>query len=113
MQFLKTLFWVVVAVIAVVFGANNWTPVSIRLWSDIQLETMLPVLMLGAFLAGLIPLLLWHRASKWTLQRRLGKVEAALAQEQAYRLPESSGSATSNLAPAPSSAPMAVPPGVA
>jgi uncharacterized membrane protein YciS (DUF1049 family) len=113
MQFLKTLFWVVVAVILVVFGANNWEPVSLRLWSDISIETKLPVLMALCFLLGLVPLFAWHRASKWSLQRKLTKIEAALAYEQTGRLPERLDNEAQDLTPAPAAAPMAVPPGVA
>lgn len=113
MQFLKTLFWVVVAVILVVFGANNWEPVSLRLWSDIMIETKLPIMMALCFLSGLVPVLVWHRASKWSLKRRLAKIEAALAYEQTGRFPERLDNEPQDLTPAPAAAPMAVPPGVA
>jgi uncharacterized integral membrane protein len=113
MQFLRTLFWVILAVIAVVFAANNWTPVNILLWSDVAVETKLPVLMFGAFLIGLLPLLLWHRATRWTMRRKLTKVETALAQEQASRNMTTTVASGADLTPAPASTPMAVPPGVA
>ncbi|WP_221794953.1 hypothetical protein [Aquisediminimonas sediminicola] len=116
MQFLKTLFWVMLAVIAVAFAANNWIVVSIKLWGETSLDTKLPVLMLVSFLLGLVPLLLWHHASKWLLRRKLSRLEAALANEQATRPHDRLDPLdkdASDLTPAPSAAPMAVPPGVA
>jgi len=116
MQFLKTLFWVMLAVIAVAFAANNWTIVPIKLWGETSLETKLPVVIFASFLLGLVPLLLWHHASKWLLRRKLSRLEAALAVEQATRPNDRLDpldNDTSDLTPAPSAAPMAVPPGVA
>ena len=79
MQFLKTLFWVVLAVVAVVFAMRNWTPVPVNLWGGLALEAKLPVLVFGAFLLGFLPTHLWHRAARWRLRRRLDSQERALA----------------------------------
>jgi hypothetical protein len=48
MQFLRTLFWVVLAVVAVIFAVNNWSQVTINLWGGMQADAKLPVLLLGA-----------------------------------------------------------------
>ena len=45
MQFLKTLFWVLVAVIVVLFASRNWTSVTLSLWGDIQADVKIPVLL--------------------------------------------------------------------
>lgn len=79
MQFLKTLFWVVLAVAAVVFAMRNWTPVTISMWGGLVVEAKLPVLIYGAFLLGLLPTYGWHRAARWRLQRRIESHERALA----------------------------------
>ncbi len=79
MQFLKTLFWVVLAVAAVVFAMRNWTPVSVSLWGGLLVDAKLPVLIYGAFLLGLLPAYAWHRAARWRLQRRIDSHERALA----------------------------------
>jgi len=71
MQFLKTLFWVLVAVLIALFARANWTPVTINLWNDIQAETKLPMLVLVGFLIGWLPTWLIMRARLWTLRRRL------------------------------------------
>ena len=65
MQFLKTLFWFLLAVVGAVFAIGNWTTVPIRLWAGLVAEVNLPLLLLLTFLAGLVPTLLFHHAVKW------------------------------------------------
>jgi uncharacterized integral membrane protein len=79
MQFLKTLFWVVLAVVAVIFAMRNWTPVQVNMWGGLIVEAKLPILVLGAFLIGFLPTFGWHRASRWRMQRRIESHERALA----------------------------------
>ncbi|MFS0735868.1 hypothetical protein ABC347_02350 [Sphingomonas sp. 1P06PA] len=79
MHFLRTLFWVVVAVIAVIFAMNNWKPVEVALWGGFLAETKLPVLLAIAFLSGLLPPLILYRATRWRLRRRLETAERTLA----------------------------------
>ena len=111
MQFLKTIFWVVVAVLLVVFSISNWTAISISLWSNIVLETFLPVVIFAAFLLGLVPYFLLHRATKWSLQRRVTQLERQLGEARALLHPKPLDPAPSGTIP-PSAAPIAVPPGV-
>jgi len=75
MAFLRTLFWMAVTVIVVVFSVRNWAPVPVSLFGDTVVETKLPVLLLIAFLAGFLPLYIWHRASKWRHARKLSAIE--------------------------------------
>jgi uncharacterized integral membrane protein len=83
MQFLKTLFWVIVAVAVVLFASSNWeTVVTVNLWSGLQADIKLPVLTIGAFLLGFLPTFLVYRARTWGLKRRLetqGQVHVANA----------------------------------
>ena len=82
MQFLKTLFWVLLAVITVLFATRNWFDVTLNLWGDIQVDIKAPVLMAAMFLLGFLPIFLVHRARLWTLRRRVEAQErqqAALA----------------------------------
>ena len=71
MQFLKTLFWVLLAVILVLFAKANWTPVELKLWGDIIVDIRLPFLILIIFLLGFLPTFLLYRARLWTLRRRI------------------------------------------
>lgn len=108
MQFLKTLFWVLIAAGAMLFSFNNWSLVTLNLWDGLQLDTRLPILLIGAFLSGLLPAMLLHRATRWSLKRKLATLERALADVAA---PASEDKPAGALPPA--AAPIAVPPGVA
>ena len=79
MQFLKTLFWVLLAVLVALFAWTNWNPVTINLWTDIQAETKLPLLVLVGFLIGWLPTWLIMRARIWTLRRRIDAMDRARA----------------------------------
>jgi hypothetical protein len=71
MGFLRTLFWVAVTVIVVVFSFRNWVPVTISLFGDLQADVKLPVLLFIAFLIGFGPLFIWHKALRWRDKRRV------------------------------------------
>ena len=71
MQFLKTLFWVILAVVLVLFAHANWNVVTVQLWGNLEADVKLPVLVIGAFLLGFVPTLLLYRARVWSLKRRL------------------------------------------
>ena len=71
MQFLKTLFWVLLAVVLALFATRNWSDVTLNLWGDIQADTKIPILLLVFFLLGFLPTWLIMRARIWTLRRRL------------------------------------------
>ncbi len=79
MQFLKTLLWVVVAVLLVLFGSANWKAVTVQLWGGLQVDIKLPILVLGSFLLGVLPTLVVHRARLWSLKRRLEALERPAA----------------------------------
>ena len=71
MHFLKTLFWVLLAVFIALFASRNWSDVTLNLWGDIQVDIKIPVLLAVMFLAGFLPIFLVHRARLWTLKRRI------------------------------------------
>ena len=87
MQFLKTLFWILIAVVVVLFASRNWSDVTLSLWSDIQADIKLPVLLLITFLIGFLPTWLILRARIWGHRRRIDAMErnrlASLPQENA------------------------------
>jgi putative membrane protein len=75
MNFLKTLFWVVVAVSLAIFATRNWNDVIINLWGSIQADIKLPVLLLLTFLVGFLPPYLILRGRIWGLRRKLTLAE--------------------------------------
>jgi len=79
MQFLKTAFWVVLAMLIMLFSVTNWTPVTINLWGGNQLITRLPLVVIVAFLAGSLPFWALHKTTRWRMRRKLDSAERALA----------------------------------
>ena len=79
MEFLKTLFWVLIGVIVVMFASRNWTDVTLSLWGNLQMDIKLPLLLLVAFLLGLVPTWLVMRARLWTSARRVEALERTQA----------------------------------
>jgi len=75
MNFLKTLFWVVLAVSLAIFATRNWIDVTLNLWGSIQAEVKLPFLMLVTFLLGFIPPYFIMRGRVWRLKRKLAIAE--------------------------------------
>ena len=78
MQFLKTLFWVVVTLILVIFSTHNWEKVTIKLWGVLVVDVKLPLLLLAAFIAGFIPSYLMLKAARWQARRKLESANRAL-----------------------------------
>lgn len=71
MRFLKTLFWLIVAVILTLFAARNWRDVTIDLWGNLQADVKIPVLLLLMFLIGFLPTYLAYRAKLWRAHNRM------------------------------------------
>ena len=71
MQFLKTLFWVVLTVILVLWAKANWFTVPLKLWGGLIADVKLPVLLFVFFCIGFLPTLIVHRARLWSLKRRM------------------------------------------
>ena len=106
MQFLKTVFWVLLAIVGVMFAFANSQRVAVSLWSDLVVDTPLWMVALIAFLAGFVPMLILHRATRWTMRRRFDSATRALS--DSATLPSS----VREMAP-PGAAPITPPPGVA
>ena len=75
MQFLKILFWCLLAFIAAVFTISNWNAVQIQLWGGLIADAKLPILLFLVFLLGLLPTMLIYRAKMWALRRRIEPLE--------------------------------------
>lgn len=80
MQFLKILFWCLLAFLAAAFTIGNWTAVPIRLPGGLVADVNLPFLLLVTFLLGLVPTLGWQAARRWRLKQRLTACERQLAE---------------------------------
>ena len=71
MRFLKTLAWIVAAVLVTLFAARNWRDVTIDLWGNLQADVKIPVLLLLLFLIGWLPTLRVYRARLWRAHNRI------------------------------------------
>lgn len=77
MQIIRTIIWVVVFIVILLFAINNWRPLEVKIWEGLILETKIPALAISCFLLGLIPMWLIHRGTKWRLKRRISTLESA------------------------------------
>jgi hypothetical protein len=75
MQFLKTLFWMVVAVSIAIFASRNWRDVTIDLWGPLAADIKLPLLMAVMVLLGWLPTWLILRSRLWQVRRKLMLLE--------------------------------------
>jgi putative membrane protein len=75
MHFLKTLFWVILAVVVVIFSLRNWTPVPVNLWAGLTADIKLPMLMVIGMAIGFLPTYAVHRTKLWRLKRRIDNLE--------------------------------------
>jgi len=79
MQFLKILFWFLLAFVAALFTYGNWTSVQINLWSGLIADVNLPLLLLVTFVIGFLPTYLYLGTIRWRLRQRLTTAERLLA----------------------------------
>jgi len=86
MQFLKTLFWVLLAVLLALFARGNWFDVTLNLWGDLQADIKIPLLLALVFLLGFVPTVLILRARIWALRRRLDTEERQRESVQTFPL---------------------------
>ena len=77
MQIVRTIVWVLLLAALLVFSAFNWKPVEVKIWEGLLVETKIPALVVIAFLVGLVPMWLLHRASRWNYDRRIASLESA------------------------------------
>jgi putative membrane protein len=78
MQFLKVLFWCLLAFVAAIFTIGNWATVPIHLWAGLIADVNLPLLLLVTFLVGLLPTMLYYSTIRWRLRNRLSTHERAI-----------------------------------
>ena len=77
MQIVRTVIWVLLLVALAIFSYANWLPVSVRIWDNLLVDTMLPAIVVVSFLIGFLPMYLYHRGSKWQANRRIAALENA------------------------------------
>jgi lipopolysaccharide assembly protein A len=87
MRFIGLLFYICLGGALAWLAAQNWVPVQLHLTRETYLEWPLALLLLAAFLLGLVPLMIIGGLSKWALRRKLTKAEKQIAALQAAASP--------------------------
>ncbi len=82
MQIIRTVLWVILLIGLLAFSFFNWSPVEVKIWNNMVLETKVPALVIVSFLLGLVPTWLLHRGVKWRLKRRINALEGAARSQQ-------------------------------
>ncbi len=78
MQVVRTIIWVLILFGILAFSFFNWETVEVALWDNMVLETKIPALVIIAFVLGLVPMWLYHRSVKWSLNRRIRSLESSI-----------------------------------
>ncbi|WP_241656616.1 hypothetical protein [Sphingomonas oligophenolica] len=110
MQFLKILFWCLLAFVAALFTYGNWTSVPIQLWSGTEALVKLPFLLVVAFLIGFVPTYIYYHAVRWRLKQRLSTNERALVEARALPIAPPPQQAPPVYQPDPPAPPLGVDP---
>jgi hypothetical protein len=109
MQIVRTIAWVLILFAILAFSFFNWEPVEVTLWDNFVLETKVPALVIIAFLLGLVPMWLYHRSVKWSLNRRIRSLENSIKSNALSRRHEPHGDSSDKGASAEAASP-ATPP---
>lgn len=88
MQIVRTIVWALIVAALAVFAYANWFRIDVTIWSDVVLNTPLPMVILTSFLLGFLPMWLLNRAATWRLKRRIASLEAAQRSLIASQEPE-------------------------
>jgi putative membrane protein len=77
MQIVRTIVWVLLLVVLLIFSINNWNPVEVKIWEGLVLETKIPALVVISVLLGLVPMWLLHRITAYSARRKISSLEVA------------------------------------
>ena len=77
MQIVRTIVWVLLLIVLLIFSINNWNPVQVKIWEGLVLETKIPALVVISFLLGLLPMWLLHKITAFSARRRISSLETA------------------------------------
>ncbi len=80
MQTIRTIAWMLVAILFAAFVAINWQSAEVNFWpladgSYLHFNWPIGFVAIISFLVGFVPMWLIARASKWALNRRIATLE--------------------------------------
>ncbi|KTE17718.1 lipopolysaccharide assembly protein LapA domain-containing protein [Sphingopyxis sp. H115] len=79
MGILRTIIWILLTAVLVIFAMANWQVVTVTIWPGWEAETKLPLVILASFLIGSVPMWIALRTTRWSLKRRLDASERQAA----------------------------------
>ena len=82
MNVVRTAIWMILTALVVGFVVLNWgEPQPVRIWpggeDNYVVDWPVGVMALVFFLSGFVPMWLYHRGVKWSLNRRIAALENA------------------------------------
>ncbi|MEP3051493.1 MAG: LapA family protein [Erythrobacter sp.] len=111
---MRTIGWVLLTAFVVMFLMMNWGEgQEVRIWpssdgDNLLVEWPVGVIAVAFFLLGLVPMWLYHRGAKWSLNRRIRSLESAVKSNALARhdpsAPEHAAPEHATPEPAPSAA---------
>ncbi len=79
MHIVRTLVWVLILVGIIAFTFGNFDrETDVRIWPGLVWDTRVPAIVIVSFVLGLIPMWIYHRGVKWSLNRRIRSLESAV-----------------------------------
>ncbi len=99
MQTVRTIVWVVVAVLLTLFAVINSQRVEVSIWPGYVAELPLSILIVTVFLIGFLPPYLVNLGNRWRLQRKIKQQDQTIA----LLRPTPTPVATEAVPPAPAS----------
>jgi lipopolysaccharide assembly protein A len=105
MQAIRTIIWVICAVVITLFAVANFDPVSVFIWPGAKADTYLTVVILASFLLGFLPPFVFNLVNRWRLTRKIQQQEDTI---NLLRTPAPSPAPVA-VAPAPTPAPAPAP----
>ena len=75
---LRTIIWVIVAVVLTVFAVANAQDVAVTIWPGYVAQLPLSVLIVAVFMLGFLPAFLMHITNRWRLNRRITQQDATI-----------------------------------
>ncbi len=79
MQTVRTMVWVVVAVLLTLFAVINSQRVEVSIWPGYVAELPLSILIVTVFLIGFLPPYLVNLGNRWRLQRKIAQQDQTIA----------------------------------
>jgi len=79
LHIVRTIVWAIIVSALAVFAYANWFRIDVTIWSNVVLNTPLPMIILTSFLAGFLPMWIFHRAARWRMKRRITSLETSQA----------------------------------